>query len=618
MRITPTSFRVKPRHTESPIEPPVRSNWYLGVFIALVIGVIASLPQLHARLLWGQQWNGSFVSYYFDEPAYLVYVQALIDGQPRRTDPYAGLDDRAQQSESLFSIQFLPAYALAIPARTLGLSSSEAFIALRTISAFGTALALFWFLQTLTRNPKAAALGTLIVLCLGSYAGSPKPVRSLIELQSAGFDFPFLRCYVPALPFPIFFVFCTAVCKALARRGRLKSAAWAGLAGVCFGALVFSYFFLWTTAAAWLICLLLMRIIYSPQSRPRSLAAAGVIGAVALCALIPYTLLLLQRSPSMDAAQLLSNSRFPDLSHRSEFLAIILLIVLAHVIRHGLISRKHYLNGIIISFALLPVLLFNQQVITGHSLQPHHYEYYIAPYAVTLAAYLTAVLLLRRRSLFPSLAIRRSLVISAVAIVVVARAVGTTVITSSRSMVADGVVDEKVAIMGSMYQELVRTEKSLPSRPLVFFPDLRQADIAPAVAPYRVLWSPHMFVFPGTTASENKERLYRYLYFSGVTSENFRSMASVNSYLSLALFGFERSSMQDSKKLISTADVFHEQQSYSRYIAAFDREDASALKVDYVVTRTRNGPDLSNFDRWYHRHDGHTFGESTIWRVSLR
>jgi hypothetical protein len=320
----------------------------------------------------------------------------------------------------------------------------------------------------------------------------------------------------------------------------------------------------------------------------------------------------------MDAAQLLSNSRLPDLSHRSEFLAIILLIVLVRVIKHGLINRKHFLNGIIVSFALLPVLLFNQQVITGHSLQPHHYEYYVAPYAVTLAAYLTALLLLRRHSLFSSLAVRRSLVVSAVAIVIVARAVGTTLITSSRSMVADGVVDEKVAVMRNMYEEVVRKEKSVPSRPLVFFPDLRQADIAPAVAPYRVLWSPHMFVFPGTTAIENKERLYRYLYFSGVTAENFRSMASVNSYLSLALFGFERSSKRDHGKFIGAADVLHEQQSYARYIASFDREEAAALKVDYVVTRTRNGPDLSNFDRWYHRHDGHSFGESTIWRVSLR
>jgi hypothetical protein len=95
-------------------------------------------------------------------------------------------------------------------------------------------------------------------------------------------------------------------------------------------------------------------------------------------------------------------------------------------------------------------------------------------------------------------------------------------------------------------------------------------------------------------------------------------MASVNSYLSLALFGFERSSKRDHGKFIGAADVLHEQQSYALYIASFDREQAAALKVDYVVTRTRNGPDLSNFDRWYHRHDGHSFGESTIWRVSLR
>ena len=93
----------------------------------------------------------------------------------------------------------------------------------------------------------------------------------------------------------------------------------------------------------------------------------------------------------------------------------------------------------------------------------------------------------------------------------------------------------------------------------------------------------------------------------------------MNSYLSLALFGFERASSQDDgDNTIRSEDVAREQESYSRFIASFDLEDASALKIDYVVTQSRRGPDLSNFDRWYERYDAYADGEFTIWRVKPR
>jgi hypothetical protein len=96
-------------------------------------------------------------------------------------------------------------------------------------------------------------------------------------------------------------------------------------------------------------------------------------------------------------------------------------------------------------------------------------------------------------------------------------------------------------------------------------------------------------------------------------------MASVNSYLSLALFGFERASNQDySGKTIPAEDILREQERYSRFISSFDLEHASALKIDYVVTQSERGPDLSNFDRWYERYDAYSVGDFTIWRVKPR
>ena len=126
----------------------------------------------------------------------------------------------------------------------------RSFIVLRTISAFTSALAIFWLFQVFTNNLKVATLGTLIVLCLGCYAGSGQAFAFTVCASFRRLRFSFSTiCYVPALPFPIFFVFCTAVWKALVSTNRIKVFAWAGLGGVCFTVLLFSYFFLWTAAA---------------------------------------------------------------------------------------------------------------------------------------------------------------------------------------------------------------------------------------------------------------------------------------------------------------------------------------------------------------------------------
>jgi hypothetical protein len=621
-------FRTRVRRSSSHItasdQTPRRRRvihaWLLAVIVALVLASLASIPQLHAKLSRGPAADNSFVSYYFDEPAYLTYLQGVIDGLPRRNDPYTGQERQTARTESLFSIQFLPAYALALPARWLGLTSSEAFIALRSISAFASAVAIFWLLQVFTNKLRIATVGTVVVFCLGCYIGSSKSLQSLFALNLAGYDFPFLRCFVPALPFPIFFVFCAAVWKALVSSTRAQLLSWAALGGFAFVVLLFSYFFLWTAAAAWLGCVALLLMVSPRRNNKRVLTTVGVVGAIGVCAMVPYVLLLLQRSPTMDIAQLLLNSHKPDFSHRSELFAGVIIVLLALAARRGLIDVGDYLSRLVLSFALLPFVLFNQQVITGHSLQPFHYELYVAPYSVAIAAVLFATLIGRGRLFLPALHTKQTLILACIASLIVVRAAATTTIMSSRHSMFQAAAAEKLAVLKKMHDKTATEEPATRAfRPVVFFTDLDQADMAPAIAPYLVLWSPHMFVFPGVSEVENRERLYRYLYFQGVTRQNFGAMASVNSYLSLALFGFERASNQDySAKAIPAEDVVREQERYAHFISSFDLEHASALKIDYVVTQSQRGPDLSNFDRWYERYDAYSVGDFTIWRVKPR
>src|SRR5215510_6173300 len=98
----------------------------------LVIVLLSLAPQIHFWLIRGSQWNGNYALLQGDEILYSAYINALIDGRPRRNDPYEGRDDRvvAPLPESLFSIQFIPAYLIAAPSRALGISAATAFILL--------------------------------------------------------------------------------------------------------------------------------------------------------------------------------------------------------------------------------------------------------------------------------------------------------------------------------------------------------------------------------------------------------------------------------------------------------------------------------------------------------
>src|SRR5882724_569813 len=222
-------------------------QWKPGLIAAAVLAVITSLPQIYLCYERGSEWNGAYAYFDSDEFAYSAYLNALIAGRPRRNDPYTG--DDGGRFETLYSIQFIPAYSIAIPARIFGVSAATAFIILLPVITIASTLILFLFLFEFTQNSIVAAIGAVGVLCFGILAAQPP-----WQIFSTPFPFPFLRRYMPAFPFPLFFAMTLFVWRSLAR----DSLIWSALAGLMLVALIYSYFFLWTAAAAWLATLMIL------------------------------------------------------------------------------------------------------------------------------------------------------------------------------------------------------------------------------------------------------------------------------------------------------------------------------------------------------------------------
>src|SRR6266508_5720330 len=104
--------------------------------VVTAITFLSLLPQLHFWFVRGSEWQGAYAILQPDESLYSAYINALIDGRPRRNDPFAGRDSipTSPLPESTFSIQFTPSFAIAWLARAFHLSASSAFIALLTIA----------------------------------------------------------------------------------------------------------------------------------------------------------------------------------------------------------------------------------------------------------------------------------------------------------------------------------------------------------------------------------------------------------------------------------------------------------------------------------------------------
>ncbi|HKR02284.1 MAG TPA: hypothetical protein VJT09_16520, partial [Pyrinomonadaceae bacterium] len=527
----------------------------------------------------------------------------------------------------LFSIQFVPAYMIALPARLFHFSASTSFILLTVIIAFGSTLAVFWLLRLATHDDKLAATGALLILSLGTYAILYAPIRLLMGWDTTfTFEyFPYLRRYLPALPFPFFFVFCAVVWRALTNPDKRADWKMIAAAGFVFALLVFSYFYLWTAAAAWLTCLALLWLIARPPGESAALKTFGALGVLAVAALLPYFALLANRAQTMDTVQLLAFSHAPDFTRSSIKLGLIVCALLAWAVWRGRVRWRDRTLLLAASFAMTPLVLFNQQVITGRSLQPLHYELYIAKY-LSLTGLILAVALIRRGRARQERQLVPGRVLVCAALIAAGWAIVETTVETKRHLWAS--LDRDAAVpVARRLSELARdpATHALDTRSTVLYVNLDHADFSPVIAPQPVLWSPHVPALSGVTLEENRELIYQYLYYVGedltkVDVERFEELDYRSRYLihSLIEWGHNDPAWTVNWRQITPQDLRVAIDDYAKYAAAFTRERASKPTLSYVVAPAEAPPDFSNLDRWYERDSGERIGKFILYRVRLR
>lgn len=586
----------------------MRSQLKILLPVAAIV-FLAIFPQLFF-ILNIEKWNGSYFVSNYDEPAYSAYVNALMNGEPRRNDPFVGVSDSAStpQPETLYSIQLIPAYAIALSARVLGLNVSTAFILLSVFIAVFSVLSIRKLILEATGDVSFSLFGPIAVLCLGTATAFQGELRNLLTGGLLTDFLPFLRRYQPGFAFPLFFVFCFLFYRSVNKPSHRERIPPAAAAGVVFAVLVFSYFYLWTAAAAWMVCFAGIFLIARNKDRRSLATTAAVTGGIGIVAIVPYFILLSDRSVNLDSVQLLGLTHAPQLASPSLILGLI--VAAAALFKTWKANVTPTLPLVmLVSLALTPVILFNQQVVTGRSLQPIHYELFIANYMVLTAAVMLAASWWPKGS---SLIRDRSLAYAAAVIFLwgTFEAYG----SANRGMTVAEIRD------GS-WPAMLAASSDRSRKQVILATNFVTADIIPSIPNTRSYWNPHTSSAGGIGVDQNKALFYKYLYFAGYSDKDLEQALRANSFeVTAAIFGSERAlpSLASDSRKITSGEIREETAKFEEFVRRIDPEQAHEPAIDHIMVPAEAEPSYENLDRWYVRDQGETFGLFKLYRLTVK
>jgi hypothetical protein len=570
--------------------------------------------------LRGHEWQGHYAYNDIDEVAYASYVKALIDGRPRRNDPYTGRDDAPEspQPESLFSIQFAAPYTVAVPARIFGLGAPWAMTIAGAVAGFLAALAAFWIIALLTGNSLYAMMGSLFVLAGGALWAGEGAIGEILDFSYSYPYFPAFRRYIPAMPFPFFLALIGLVWLMVNTEDLRRRIVYCALASLCFAFTNFSYFYTWTTGAAWLGCLFLVWVIARPEGFRRDFKAFLALGAACLASLVPYAILLANRSHTMDDVQLLVLTRAPDLQRVPVYISFVVLLIVAAGAILKKIALKQRETLFAVSLALVPLVVFNQQIVTGRSLQPIHYQVFIGNYVAGLALVVAVGILLKKTEVFNKAWMKAAILVVALSAVVW----GFVECHYTVRVLDDANIERDKGFEVGQYLTDIYARNGDTHKTVIMPFSMLQGDDLPTIAPQSVLWARHQHVFAGVTWQENKERYYQYLHFQGVTPDALAdSMKNKGDFVSMiALFGWGRHTdrLNSGYKPLTYGEIDEEANRYAEYIENFDPRNSPDTILSYVVVPNDWRVDFANIDRWYAREQIASFSAYDLYRVKLK
>jgi len=342
-----------------------------------------------------------------------------------------------------------------------------------------------------------------------------------------------------------------------------------------------------------------------------------------MCALAIYARMLSNLPQTLDKATILTYTHRPDLLRVPEIIGVCTLLGLIIFAWRNKLSVRTSPVIFAASFALLPILVFNQQILTGRSIQPFHYEVLIVNYVVLIGLVMTVKILqptIRRRTLL---------------LVVFSCLLWATIEVNLPFQVQQQLfneIDEMVPVLVRLKEEAkhdgtwegLRAAGKTPG--LVFSPQYGVSQVLPLWAPQGSLLAPGSEFFKGSSAGEQKERFFTHFYYCGKSPDYLRELLSGggDAFLSMRtriiIFGVDRVTVVLGWDFqpIRLEEIEKEVKAYEVFAASFSQEQAHKRPLGYAITRADDNFDFSKIDLWYQREGSQQVGGYMLWRLRQR
>jgi hypothetical protein len=373
--------------------------------------------------------------------------------------------------------------------------------------------------------------------------------------------------------------------------------------------LVYSYFFFWTAILAWLCFLALLNFLFTAERRDRSFWI--IIFGGAMLVLVPYFFLLSNRNSTTDAYQVLEQTRKIVLLRPTLIFGVLMFLITLIGLKFGLIKLKNQTVIFIISFALLPLLVFNQQIVTGYSLQPMHYNMYILNF-LNLVGFIL---------LFNELGKDKLDKIKPFVWIISATAfclwgIIETNYTTQYRFPYNVRRDEAILVnrhLAQLGQENFAEAKSQITLNL----DSIQGDNQPSLAPQGVLWATLLLSTGNLSEEETIKRYFLFLYFQNVTADDLRERFKVcPNETCRALLGWGvNPTLSITSNKIDRGKIAAMITKYQDFVDNLKSAEALNPTLSYIIVPHDFQPDFTNIDRWYEKEKSEQFGNFTLYKV---
>jgi hypothetical protein len=295
-----------------------------------------------------------------------------------------------------------------------------------------------------------------------------------------------------------------------------------------------------------------------------------------------------------------------------------LLIFVGLMAKRGALIMNDHKTLFIISLALLPIIVNNQQVLTGRQLQSIHFDTYVANYAVVLGLFLAFALILENTSIE-----RRGQVRSTVVIILLGAAAASWGLVecyyTTRFVKGINIRRDQAYAISKFLRESAVDGPCCSGH--VFSYDELIADDLPTTARQPVLWAIHQNIFGTIDLPQYKEQYYQYTYFKGYDRNKLTGLLRGYDAGSVAtLFGSDRLNSYLTSKftVLTDAEIEAEANKYENYVAKFDPKNSPATTLSFAILPNNRAIDTSNIDKWYERIEIGTFEQFTLYRLRLR